>query len=53
MRVEFRKRAAERAAEERRAAMERQKAIMEEKQEKLEEMIYNSFHKSILRAIKN
>lgn len=33
MRVEFRKRAAERAAAERRAAMERQKAIMEEKQE--------------------
>lgn len=33
MRVEFRKRAAERAAEERRAAMERQKALMEEKQE--------------------
>lgn len=33
MRVEFRKRAAERAAEERRAAMERQKAIMEERQE--------------------
>lgn len=33
MRVEFRKRAAERAAEERRLAMERQKALMEEKQE--------------------